>query len=57
MLKDEFMTVGYMPNQLPVSCLTMAPRFDSKANQSIIAGRGPLMELNKDVKGKTIQGI
>ena len=51
------MTVGYMPNQLPVSCLTMVPRFDSKANQSIIAGPGPLMELNNDVKGRTLKGI
>jgi len=50
MLRDDFMTGGYMPTQLPVSCLTMAPRFDSKSNQSLIAGRGPLMELNKDVK-------
>ena len=40
-----------MPSCLPVSCLTMAPRFDSKANQSLIAGRGPLTELNKDYKG------
>jgi len=54
MLRDDFMTVGYMPNQLPTSCLTMAPRFDTKANQSLIAGaRGPLQEINKDVKGST----
>jgi len=51
MLRDDFMTGGYMPTQLPVSCLTMAPRFDSKSNQSLIAGRpGPLMEINKDMK-------
>merc|ERR1719400_2868095 len=46
MLRDDFMTVGYMPTQLPTSCLTMAPRFDTKANQSLIAGaRGPLQEI------------
>ena len=56
MLRDDFMTVGYMPNQLPTSCLTMAPRFDTKANQSLIAGaRGPLQEINKDVKGTPFQ--
>jgi len=56
MLRDDFMTVGYLPNQLPVSCLTMAPRFDSKKDQSIIAGRGPLMEINKDIKAGSTGG-
>jgi len=32
-----------------VSCLTMAPRFDTKAG--LIAMRGPLTELNKDLRG------
>jgi hypothetical protein len=36
-LNDEFMTCGYMPTTLPLSCLTMAPRFDAKLNSSIIA--------------------
>lgn len=44
-LKDDFMTLGYMPPRLPVSCLTMAPRFDTQANQSLIA-RNPLKEVN-----------
>lgn len=47
-LNDDFMTMGYLPPRLPVSCLTMAPRFDTKNNQSLIARRGPLMEINKD---------
>jgi len=45
-LKDDFMTQGYMPNRLPPSCLTMAPRFDTKMSQ--IARRGPLQEINKE---------
>ena len=40
------MRTGYMPQRLPVSCLTMAPRFDTKAN--VI--RGPLTEINNDVR-------
>merc|ERR1719342_954685 len=45
-LKDDFMTMGYLPHRLPVSCLTMAPRFDTKANTSLIATRKPLTEVN-----------
>jgi len=49
-LRDEFMTQGYMPSRLPPSCLTMAPRFDTKMAQ--IARRGPLQEINKDPVGR-----
>lgn len=45
-LRDDFMTMGYLPPRLPVSCLTMAPRFDTKSNASLIARRTPLMEVN-----------
>ena len=45
------MTQGYMPNRLPPSCLTMAPRFDTKMSQ--IARRGPLQEINKEPGIKT----
>jgi len=45
-LKDDFLTLGYMPPRLPVSCLTMAPRFDTQNNQSLIARRNPLKEVN-----------
>jgi len=44
-LKDDFFSMGYLPPRLPVSCLTMAPRFDTKDN--VIARRTPLMEVNK----------
>jgi len=39
MLSDDFMLNGYMPTSLPVSCLTMAPRFDAKPHQNLIAVR------------------
>merc|ERR1719270_3210738 len=49
MLRDDFMSYGYMPQNLPVSCLTMAPRFDAKPNQTLIATRRePLVQLNRD---------
>jgi len=50
-LQDDFMTMGYLPPRLPVSCLTMAPRFDTKANHSLIARRTPLLEVNGDIGG------
>merc|ERR1719219_660967 len=52
-LGDDFMTMGYLPHRLPVSCLTMAPRFDSKVNASLIARRTPLMEVNHETGGST----
>ena len=45
-LKDDFMTMGLLPTRLPVSCLTMAPRFDTEMNTSLIARRTPLTEVN-----------
>jgi len=46
-LQDDFMTQGYLPSRLPPSCLTMAPRFDTKVSQ-IQRSRGPLQEINKE---------
>jgi polo-like kinase 1 len=40
------MTMGYLPPRLPASCLSMAPRFDTKHNASIVARRNPLSEVN-----------
>lgn len=45
-LRDDFMTMGYLPPRLPVSCLSMAPRFDTKQNISALARRNPLTEVN-----------
>jgi len=52
-LQDDFMTMGYLPHRLPVSCLTMAPRFDTKSNASLIARRTPLTEVNHETGGVT----
>ena len=51
-----------MPTRLPLSCLTMAPRFDARLNSSIIAVRRPLGEVNRETKtpligiGEGLQG-
>ena len=45
-LKDDFMTMGFLPSRLPVSCLTVAPTFDTLMNASLIAGRLPHTEVN-----------
>lgn len=47
-LADEFMTSGYTPSRLPTSCLTTTPRFDRKADFSMIvtSSRKPLLEVN-----------
>ncbi|XP_050308534.1 serine/threonine-protein kinase polo [Anthonomus grandis grandis] len=53
--KHEFLTKGYCPASLPVSCLTMPPRFDN-CDMSMIrspAGRnnrGPLIEIQGNAK-------
>jgi len=48
-LKDPFMTRGYMPTKLPASVLTMAPRFDNRLNASLIARREPLSDYNQQL--------
>nr|BAB18588.1 polo-like kinase [Hemicentrotus pulcherrimus] len=42
LLQDEFFTTGYLPPQLPTTCLTMAPRFQVPVS----SGRRPLLEVN-----------
>ena len=48
-----------MPSRLPLSCLTMPPRFDPRLNNSIIAVRRPLGEINRDspLISNELQGI
>jgi len=46
-LKDDFMTMGYLPSSLPLSVLSMTPRFDTRLNASLIARRAPLAENNQ----------
>ncbi|XP_046453987.1 serine/threonine-protein kinase PLK1-like [Daphnia pulex] len=58
-LNDDFMTQGYMPSRLPLSCLTMPPRFDPRLNNSLIAVRRPLGEINRDspLISNEVQGV
>ncbi|EFX86035.1 polo kinase-like protein, copy C [Daphnia pulex] len=57
-LNDDFMTRGYMPSRLPLSCL-MPPRFDHRLNNSRITVRRPLGENNRDspLISNEVQGI
>ena len=48
-MKHDFITLGYMPSRLPLSCLTMPPRFDTRLNNSIMAARRPLGEVNREM--------
>lgn len=45
LLNNIFFTSGYLPTQLPVSCLTTAPRFDALENKNMLS-RKPLLEVN-----------
>merc|ERR1711981_1384647 len=56
MLRDDFMCLGYMPTNLPVSCLTMAPRFPDKQQNLIAVRREPLVQLNKDGRNIGLTG-
>ncbi|XP_072162806.1 serine/threonine-protein kinase PLK1-like [Diadema setosum] len=42
LLEDPFFTSGYLPPQLPTTCLTMAPRFQV----SVTSSRRPLLDVN-----------
>ncbi|XP_065831711.1 vacuolar protein sorting-associated protein 45-like isoform X2 [Oscarella lobularis] len=49
-LSDPFFSAGFAPTRLPLSCLTMAPRFYEKTTASSTSGlpRKPLSLVNKD---------
>ncbi|XP_071104406.1 synaptojanin-2-like [Haliotis cracherodii] len=44
-MEEEFFSSGYLPNNLPTSCLTMAPRFDTLYKSEGLH-RKPLLEIN-----------
>ncbi|KAK3101151.1 hypothetical protein FSP39_001346 [Pinctada imbricata] len=46
LLEEEFFHSGFLPNRLPTSCLTMAPRFDTMAKSEALS-RKPLLEINR----------
>lgn len=47
LVKHEFINKGYCPQSLPLSCLTMAPRFDN-VDISIKSPRRPLLAINEN---------
>ncbi|XP_039295885.1 serine/threonine-protein kinase polo [Nilaparvata lugens] len=52
LLNHPFFSCGYMPSSLPVSCLTMTPRFDVIENEDSLH-RKPLTELNSGANRMT----
>lgn len=53
LLSDEFFTSGYIPARLPITCLTIPPRFSIAPSSLDPSNRKPLSVLNK---GKTRPG-
>ncbi|CAD7683656.1 unnamed protein product [Nyctereutes procyonoides] len=47
LLNDEFFTSGYIPARLPITCLTIAPRFSIAPSSLDPSNRKPLTVLNK----------
>ncbi|XP_046552418.1 serine/threonine-protein kinase PLK1-like [Haliotis rubra] len=50
-MEEEFFSSGYLPSNLPTSCLTMAPRFDTLYKSEGLH-RKPLLEIN-DMRPQT----
>lgn len=50
LLNDEFFTSGYIPTRLPITCLTIPPRFSIAPSSLDPSSRKPLTVLNKDVE-------
>jgi polo-like kinase 1 len=52
-LTKTFICAGYIPAKLPISCLTVAPRFDAMAaKESLTMARKPLIEINREYDEK-----
>ena len=62
-MDDDFFRAGYCPTRLPISCLTMAPRFPSfNESTTVVSGmplRKPLSEVNarSDNRGLILSSI
>ena len=56
LISSEFMTNGFHPKELPISCLTMAPRLDISGKPKEKSPRKPLIEVNTDNPGVLIPG-
>ncbi|XP_036025917.1 serine/threonine-protein kinase PLK1 [Onychomys torridus] len=50
LLDDEFFTSGYIPARLPITCLTIPPRFSIAPSSLDPNSRKPLTVLNKGVE-------
>ncbi|MEJ1273874.1 polo like kinase 1 [Cricetulus griseus] len=50
LLNDEFFTSGYIPARLPITCLTIPPRFSIAPSSLDPSSRKPLTVLNKGVE-------
>uniref|UniRef100_A0A8C5L8W8 Serine/threonine-protein kinase PLK n=1 Tax=Jaculus jaculus TaxID=51337 RepID=A0A8C5L8W8_JACJA len=50
LLNDEFFTSGYIPARLPITCLTIAPRFSIAPSSLDSSSRKPLTILNKGME-------
>ncbi|XP_048817197.1 serine/threonine-protein kinase PLK1 [Lagopus muta] len=57
LLNDEFFTSGYIPNRLPTSCLTVAPRFSIAPSTLELNGRKPLTALNKGPESPALENL
>uniref|UniRef100_A0A8C4PAF3 Serine/threonine-protein kinase PLK n=1 Tax=Dromaius novaehollandiae TaxID=8790 RepID=A0A8C4PAF3_DRONO len=57
LLNDEFFTSGYIPNRLPTSCLTVAPRFSIAPSGLELNGRKPLTALNKGPDSPALESL
>ncbi|XP_045317615.1 serine/threonine-protein kinase PLK1 [Leopardus geoffroyi] len=53
LLNDEFFTSGYIPARLPITCLTIAPRFSIAPSSLDSSNRKPLTVLNKGMENPT----
>ncbi|XP_069342908.1 dynactin subunit 5 isoform X1 [Eulemur rufifrons] len=50
LLNDEFFTSGYIPARLPITCLTIPPRFSIAPSTLDPSNRKPLTVLNKGME-------
>lgn len=50
LLNDEFFTSGYIPARLPITCLTIPPRFSIAPSSLDPSNRKPLTVLNKGME-------
>uniref|UniRef100_A0A2K6N4X6 Serine/threonine-protein kinase PLK n=1 Tax=Rhinopithecus bieti TaxID=61621 RepID=A0A2K6N4X6_RHIBE len=55
LLNDEFFTSGYIPARLPITCLTIPPRFSIAPSSLDPSNRKPLTVLNKGLENPCLK--